>query len=516
MNHKNYFISLKDLYMLYLIDLITNMQVIMQKIFKLFILSFIVILNSSIFANEINITTLDKLKRAVVSIDARISKAAYISVGSWLGTGFVIDKVNGLIITNNHVLGPASIGSYIITFSNGEQIEAKPLYYDIWQDYAILKVEPSELPSEIEQINFSKELVKPSDEVYVVGNAEGQGFSYHLGHVSNTNEISGAMPQGSYIVNLNTMGGASGSPVVNSKNEAIGILYGGAKTYAIALKSSYIIPALESIKQGSVPVHKHIGIISNLYSLNKAVRHRNFPKDVMVDFLKKFPLANNKVIVVDRFIKGTEASTFLKVGDIIWEANNIPVGGDLAVLDKAMNESNELINLTVYRGSDKITVKVPVYDVNDNKITSMISFGGANFYQADDMISARTGVAIGSLVATNIDEGASFSDISTKWQSEYKSFYSLNLTSINNVNVKNLNDLVQAIPNAIDQKFITIEYNNFYPYHQSFGGDLISAQTNYIKDISLDSVDSSAKLLKLNSNSLEWKIQDIKNEQKVP
>ena len=36
------------------------------------------------------------------------------------GTGFIADKKNGFIVTNSHMISPASIGSYFITFFNGQ------------------------------------------------------------------------------------------------------------------------------------------------------------------------------------------------------------------------------------------------------------------------------------------------------------------------------------------------------------------------------------------------------------
>ena len=44
------------------------------------------------------------------------------------------------------------------------------------------------------------------------------------------------MPQGSYVINMNSTGGASGSPVLNNDNKAVGVLYGGGKTHSLALK----------------------------------------------------------------------------------------------------------------------------------------------------------------------------------------------------------------------------------------------------------------------------------------
>ena len=103
------------------------------------------------------------------------------------------------------------------------QAEAKVAYYDHYADFAILKINPQELPEQVEKIEFSNKEPSLGDEVFIVGNTEDQGFSFHSGYLSDLFDINGQMPQGSYVINMNTTGGASGSPVINSESKAIGI-----------------------------------------------------------------------------------------------------------------------------------------------------------------------------------------------------------------------------------------------------------------------------------------------------
>ena len=85
-----------------------------QKLIKiLFFLSFF--LEEPIFAsNIINPKSIDKVEKAIVNIETRIAVSAYLDPGSWRGTGFITDKENGLVVTNNHVVGGASIGTYFL------------------------------------------------------------------------------------------------------------------------------------------------------------------------------------------------------------------------------------------------------------------------------------------------------------------------------------------------------------------------------------------------------------------
>ena len=161
------------------------------------------IIFSNVSAAEIPPQILDKIQKAVVTIDSRISLSAYKARTTGSGTGFIADKKNGLIVTNAHMISPASIGIYFITFFNGQQAEAKLLYYDSWQDFAVLKTDSTLLPKEALEIPFAKEPPKLGQDVFIVGNNEAQDFSFHTGYLSNLYDINGEMPQHTYIVNLN-------------------------------------------------------------------------------------------------------------------------------------------------------------------------------------------------------------------------------------------------------------------------------------------------------------------------
>jgi len=445
--------------------------------------------------------TLEAAKKAIVTIESRIAASAYNNIGSWTGTGFINDTANGFIITNSHVIGRASIGTYFVTFHNGQQAEAKLAYYDSWQDYAILKVEKNEIPISATQIVFSKVFPKQNQSVLIVGNAEGQGFSFHTGYLSSLYEINGDMPQCSYVINLNSTGGASGSPILNDKNEAIGILYGGGKTHVLGLHAEYPQRALDSLKNGKIPTRNHIGIITELYSLDKAVKHRAFPKKEMEKFLKQFPDTRNRVVEIKTIIPGSTAEDFLKAGDIIWEINGTPLGGSLAVLDIAMDMATDKVKLVIYREGKKIELAIDLYNVNANKIESMINFSGATFFEADDYSSAKSGIPLKALTIANVQAGSSFSVIPTYFTQDYRNLYRINIHSIGNHKITSLNDLIKQLPLITQEKFVTVKFTNYQPYFAAFSGSIISAHADMVTDIVFDSIYPSP--MKVLEKSLE-------------
>lgn len=464
---------------------------------------------SNVALAEIKPEILSKTKKAIVTIEARVSVSAYARLGSWMGTGFVADKKNGIIITNTHVVGRGSIGSYFVTFDTGQQAEAKLAYYDIWQDQAVLVVNPAEMPSTVEEIVFSSDEPKLDQQVFIIGNNEGKEFSVHKGFISSLYAIEGEMPQHSYVVNLNTAGGSSGSPVMNEKGQAIALNYGGGGTFALVLNGKYVKRIVESLRDKKPITRNHIGIICELYSLDKAVKHRSFPKELMDKYIKDFPNARNKAIAVDYVIAGSPAAQHLKAGDIIWAINGKQVSASLYILDNAMDNSDGNVKITFYRDGKKMEEEIPLYSIEQNKVSRMLNFAGATFFESDDYASAKSGIPLGSLNVANVQAGSSFSSIPFSFSQDNRSFYRLAIQKIGGFETKNLGELIKVVPNIIEQKFTVVEFRNHQPFFQRFEGALLSDHSDMLSDITLDSIDTKPRILRYDSEKMEWIAEDL-------
>ena len=483
----------------------------MLKIFKTLIISFFLISFQAYAAETPKIRDIEYVRKAIVTINSRVSVSAYLNTGNWSGTGFITDLQDGIIITNNHVISPGSVGSYFITFHNGKEAEAKVIYYDNYQDFAVLKVNIDDMPTDINKIDFTDKSPALGDEVFIVGNTEGQGFSFHSGYLSDLYNIIGDMPQGTYIINMNSAGGASGSPVLNSENKAIGIIFGGGKTHSIALKASYIQYALQALKAKQTPARKHIGVITELYSLDKAVRHRAFPKEEIAKYISANPDMRNRAIVVRSIIAGSTAESVLLPGDIIWAAEGKQIGADLAILDDIMNNAkgNEL-KLLIYREGQKLEKVVKLYDLNKNKISRMLDFAGALFFEADDFASSKSGLPLKSVTLVNVMGGSSFSNIPEMYVQNYKNIYRIAIKSIDGQKINSLDDLISMSNKLIKKKFVSVHYKNYQPYFPVFNGDaFISSQEDLVADITFDSIDINPRVLRFDENINEWVAEEV-------
>lgn len=486
-------------------------EINMLKTLKFFVISFFCLVSIA-SGGDTKIKDIEKIRKAIVTINSRVPVSAYQNTGSWSGTGFIVDGKKGYLVTNNHVIGRASVGTYFITFYNGQQAEAKVIYYDQYADFAIMQMDPKELPAEFEVVEFTNAVPELGSNVFIVGNTEGQGFSFHDGYLSDLYEINGDMPQGSYVINLNSTGGASGSPIFNLNNQAIGILYGGGKTHSLGLKAEYITHILKNLEAGESPNRKHIGVITDLYSLDKAVKHRHFSATDMNNYIKEFPNARNRAIIVRKVLPGSVAEGEILPSDILWQVEDKKIGADLCLLDMALSRATNKIKITVIRDGKKIDKELIPYDLEKNKISKILDFAGGLFFEADDYVAAKSGIPIGSVALANVQTGSGFSSIPEMFVQDYKSVYRIQMKSINGKKINTLADLTSAVSMCIDQKYINMEYVNFqpyYPYYASANGGFISAHENLMQDITFDSIDTKPRILRYDPKLSEWVSENL-------
>jgi len=91
------------------------------------------------------------------------------------------------------------------------------VYYDVAQDFAVLKVDPNETTYELTAVELgSAETLRVGDPVLIIGNNEGYVFSAIEGVVSDLRALSdtaGVRPSLDIETTFDSSSGSSGSPV---------------------------------------------------------------------------------------------------------------------------------------------------------------------------------------------------------------------------------------------------------------------------------------------------------------
>lgn len=137
-----------------------------------------------------------------------------------LGSGFVIDGNEGIIITNNHVIEGAD--EIVANFNDGTKLTAELIGTDKKTDLAVLKVKPVK---PLKAVKFGdSEKLRVGDWVMAIGNPFGLGGTVTVGIVSARNRDINSGPYDNFIQTDAAINrGNSGGPLFDMEGNVIGI-----------------------------------------------------------------------------------------------------------------------------------------------------------------------------------------------------------------------------------------------------------------------------------------------------
>ena len=172
---------------------------------------------------------------------------------SSLGSGFVIDGVEGLVVTNNHVIEGAD--EIVVNFHDGSKLKVdKVLGRDTKTDLALLKVTPKK---PLVAVGFgSSANLRVGDWVMAIGNPFGLGGSVTVGVISAKQRDINAGPYDDFLqTDASINKGNSGGPLFNMEGEVVGVNTaifsptGGSIGIGFAVPSDTVTTVINQLKE---------------------------------------------------------------------------------------------------------------------------------------------------------------------------------------------------------------------------------------------------------------------------
>ena len=276
----------------------------------------------------------NNIKHSIVFIEA--SNNEYLSKG--MGFVYKIEKNINYIVTSYHVIDNSEI-IYVYNLDN-DKIKAQIVDYDKYTDLALLKIDDK---LNLKEIKISNNNVNKSDEVYyfdIDNNIREKGKVLSLNNEIFLETSYGNSYYEGISIDGNISEGNSGGPVLNKKNEVIGL---------IALK--------EKNKNTSIflPIEDIMKIVSKLenHSLRRPNLGAIFSSVTNKEVLKNYNLVTtltNGVVILDLFEDYPLKESNFKIGDIIVSINEEQIK-DIADFRKKIYSFsiNDEIKIKFYR-----------------------------------------------------------------------------------------------------------------------------------------------------------------------
>lgn len=433
------------------------------------------------------------LKKTVVNIDLATPVALVDDKRTAAtGTGFVVDAAKGLLVTNRHI-STVSPTIYQVRFNDGSFAPAHCVYYDVAQDFAILKVDPKETTYNLTAVELgTAESLRVGDPVLIIGNNEGYVFSAIEGVVSDLRAISdtaGVRPSLDIETTFDSSSGSSGSPVWDAAGKVVAVNYAGDDSAAREVPIDYVTAALDKInKNGGKAYRGDAGVVAMLVPLGEATRNFHLPSDAASAAAAARPKhvgGTPKVIVVKTINPRAPAEGVIKPGDVIFSADGVVLADDLFALDRIMDKHvNSTVPVVLYRDGKKIDAKMPTHDLEALKARRFVRFGGGAFHDLTERTIYFTPVEGDGVMMAYSDAGTSFNTAAGS---------KAVVTELNGERVRNLNDFIAAA-----KKIKHGEHGSFVHRNPSLPSE------GSLDDITYDLRFNPLEVFEWDEDKLEW------------
>ncbi len=458
----------------------------------------------------------ETIKKGVVMITTKVFKATKQINGSlfsnssvFKGTGFIVDKENGLIVTNHHVVGNAVIANYEIKFSDGTVKKAKIRYHDPLHDFAFLQLNPQDLPKDALELKLIDRSPEYNDKIFAMGNTHGSEFSSYSGRIFDLYASYGSFSQQS--INFSGLtSGASGSPVFDKKGDVLALLYGGNLTSGAALNIRYVKNALKQLKQKKDPQRKNIGVIIQYQNFKEYDGYDLLPQDIQKEYQSLFSNTQNKILTVLTKISDKDTSLKFKAGDIIWKVNNTIIGPQLQKFQEIIDQSQKEVKFEIYRDGKPVKFTVTPYEINNSATEDYIEFADTVFFSFGEEEEFVTGSSKPGVYISLTKQSSPFS--ACLKQSLFSTGTIVKINEINGHKIDSLDNLEKLIPELRKQEQFSIRYID---YMGQKSNEMSVKSVNHQERFVIAKYESkfdNPKRYTFNKKTLEWNTHKYKTK----
>ncbi|KAM7267633.1 hypothetical protein ACFE04_009799 [Oxalis oulophora] len=341
--------------------------------------------------------SLDKVVPAVVVLRTTATRAFDTEAsGASYATGFVVDKIRGLILTNRHVVKPGPVVAEAM-FVNREEVTVHPVYRDPVHDFGFFRYDPSAVQFlSYEEIPLAPEAACVGLEIRVVGNDSGEKVSILAGTLARLDRDAPHYKKDGYNdfntfymqAASGTKGGSSGSPVIDWQGRAVALNAGSKTSSASAffLPLERVVRALKFLQCGKDSyTDKWEAVSIPRGTLQLTFLHKGFDETRRLGLRSEreqmvrqaSPSSETGMLVVDSVVPGGPAHKHLEPGDVLVHVNG-EVTTQFLKLETLLDDSvGKNIELEIERGGLPFIVNLVVQDLHSITPDYFLEISGA-------------------------------------------------------------------------------------------------------------------------------------------
>jgi serine protease Do len=251
------------------------------------------------------------------------------SVGT--GTGFIINKASGLILTNNHVVeGASRITVNLFGDDNEDGYDARVVGRDPLTDSALIELVEKPRVATLPEAKFGdSDVMQPGDWVMAIGNPFGYDHTVTVGVISGLSRQFQVSP-GRTVYMLQTDAainpGNSGGPLLNARGEVIGINTAILSNRMANIGIGFAVP-INSVRE-LLPQLRTGKVTRGMIGVSISGQR------ITGDVAEEFGIPDRKGAIVQSVAEsGPAAKAGVRAGDIIVEFNGRKVENDRSLVE---------------------------------------------------------------------------------------------------------------------------------------------------------------------------------------
>jgi len=352
-------------------------------------------------------STVTRVTGAVISIQLSVTRTLDTEgASSSQGTGFVVDKERGLVLTNRHMVHVGPVRARGI-FGDNEEVELHAVYRDPVHDFGFYRFDPEQIRfMEIEELELAPERARVGVEIRVMGNDAGEKLSILDGTLARLDRPAPFYGHASYNdantfyyqAATSTSGGSSGSPVVDITGAVVALNAGGSRSAA----SSFYLPVnrakrvLDKLQRGE-PVAR--GTLQAVYRLEPFEELRRLGLRPETEALVRAhqPTATG-MLVIREVVPGGPSDGLILPGDILVTVGGLPAANFDLVEDQLDAAVGQTVPVLIERGGEQLGFDLNVDDLHALVPSSYLEFSQAILHTTSLQLARNHNVAAEGVV----------------------------------------------------------------------------------------------------------------------